>query len=313
MPAEVRRQIFTELLGDRQLHIDHTRFRHRYYDTTDCFGHRKRRKGPGLWKHSVCDSQWQGVEEYSKPFNDEELERNSGNPDDIQEGIVANQILTHDNCYAHRQESKGDWEAEYYRCGSLSPYLGAPEPPPEQLDLRILRACKKVYNECTQVLWASNLLYFDHPKVFAHFVKERTAAQKAIPMNLYLIMDQGFPGQWRKLLTPKFVLSLKGLREIHIVAVAHFAKSYVPKLLESDLLLSAHLSPVTVFRLLSVNRAYIRAIHNWEATQDSWTKTDRRCIEGRLEKIISSKGDAKASKQQTIARSYKLPDEAFQL
>lgn len=260
----------------------------------------------GEWKHTVCDTDWQGVDEYHQPYDmDEPIDPN--NPDSIGEGIAVNPMIDHNYCLPHQQLLTNDREAHHYRGGS------SPTPPPEQLDLRILRSCRQLYNECSEILWASNLFYFDHPEIFACFVNRCTPAQKASIRKLYLTVDRRYPGQWREVLKVDFAQSLQGLRELHFCAAANFVKSLLPSLMESDSLLSAHMSPITVFRLLPLSHAHVRLLHNWSATEETWTRTDRRSVEGRLEKLLLEGATAEACQEQTEARELKLPEGAFRL
>ena len=291
MPTEIRRQIFTELLGNRQLHIDHTGYPQWEED--------KKGKPRGDWKHTVCDIPWQGVEEYYKIHDEDGYEPECG------ENTILDRFQCHESCHAHGRRFR-----DYY--GMNPPHT--PSGDWEHLDLRALRSCRQIYDECNQILWASNVLYFEDPLMFARFIRERTVASKTPISRLYLIMGQTEVEAWRKILTPTFVRSLAGLRDLHLAAAARFPRSRVPSLIESSTLLSAHMNFISVFSILHLSHVHVRLLHNWAATSESWTKIDRRRMEDRLQKLLLAGGTPTSYYQQVKARrDSKTMKDAFRL
>ena len=90
---------------------------------------------------------------------------------------------------------------------------------PEQLDLRVLRGCRHMYNETNRILWSTNTLSFSDGNVFRNSIMTRTAAQKRLIKSLRRDMcftRLDLDPDWSSALTMAIVRSLKGLRHLRL-------------------------------------------------------------------------------------------------
>lgn len=85
------------------------------------------------------------------------------------------------------------------------------------LDIRVLRTCRQVYNECNDVLWTTNIFAFETPKPYSRFLNTLNRTQKVLLGCLYFdISMRSFPA--KPAVPTNTLSSLEGLRKLYITA-----------------------------------------------------------------------------------------------
>ena len=177
-----------------------------------------------------------------------------------------------------------------------------------EMHLPLLRVCRQMYTEASQVLWETNVFSFNDVASFKHFMSSRTAYQKRSIKNLRLVMDWTLlkaADSWNKALSMSLVKSLQGLRALwlHINAAMFdqdFENPGIP-----DLRLSASWGfmngiknlatlPLTKARVYLLNkdlRASGRAVRRYEG--GPWTKQRKRLFARALQAKLLYVGNSK--------------------
>lgn len=153
------------------------------------------------------------------------------------------------------------------------------------MHLCILRSCRQVYREASQVMWGSNIFSFSDAASFEYFMDSRTADQKTSMRKLRLIMDNYL--FWQSALSTERVGSLQGLHELwlsfnHRLSAEELGEYGMLSLRQ----VFATCSYVEVFKelaLLPLVRVEVVLVSKdlrplWsgnESLQQAWTKRDR--------------------------------------
>ena len=169
----------------------------------------------------------------------------------------------------------------------------------EQLDLRVLRSCRQLYNECSHILWTTNTFHIGNPWTFLQFVEKRADAHKLAIRKLYLDMGQHNDFHWRNDRITSIIQSLQGLRYLYVVLSATFNRLFFNSpwiLAEGDKLLHDFMEHVSSFQTLPLEKAaiVIKDIESWRRNQSPntwppWTTEERRRIAERVEHMLLDK------------------------
>lgn len=189
-PLEVRNRIYRHLLGDRVIHIHPTLAQWEVFEDleTPCLPcyycdeeYDEHTSQP--WYHSVCKYPETIVDEYTAFHAD---------PPTLPE------------TYASHLECS--------TCVNEPSNL-------ESLDLRILRSCRQLYDECNQILWTTNTFAFSAESTLNKFMITRSPLQKKLLRTIYIRNDEYRNAfGWNNEHPPsmKIVKSFTGLRTVHI-------------------------------------------------------------------------------------------------
>ena len=86
------------------------------------------------------------------------------------------------------------------------------------LDLRILGACRQLYEEANVILWTTNTFSFEDGPSLQEFIQglHTTQRNKLTRMHIDLEWDSTSSKQWREALLPSLVSKLNALQTLHI-------------------------------------------------------------------------------------------------
>lgn len=196
LPPEVRNKIYSELLGDRLIHLRYLYDDDLSYETNDSL-HAAMTRVNGesrgsAWRHLVCQT-------------------------DCPEDKEDEKLIS----YHFVRDGEVIWIRAHQRCNSGLDYYYDPDfmyYDHETIPLRILRTCRQMYTEANQILWSTNTFSFSDPATFKHFVGTRSLMQKRTLKKLRLEMDWDMAEHrdWNSVLNIAVVRSLQGLRQLRL-------------------------------------------------------------------------------------------------
>lgn len=180
--------------------------------------------------------------------SDESSEKSDDDPSKASEGSLDNKggktyqsghyICSYDyfEDYDHYMDGKEittsfEPHHEYLEPDDGSGYTDRP-----QLDLRVLRTCRQLYDECNQVLWTTNRFAFQYADSFWMFVDARTAAQKSRMRKVQIQMDDYVQASadWHTILAPDLIQSLQGLKDLYFTFNWPADENFSPMILEEQ-------------------------------------------------------------------------------
>ena len=194
LPQEIRDKIYSELLGDRLIHLKYEFIADVSFEKDDdLYAAMHRESGEECsrtWRHVVCEC-------------------------DCPE-IKSDRKTTYPNLDGGEEEVS--WDRSHGRCDrSLddSIYLDH-----ETLSLQILRSCRQTYNDANRILWSTNTFSFNDGMTFERFVGTRSLIQKHMLKSLrfHIRVDWEIDEhkEWNTALKIATVRSLQGLRQLRL-------------------------------------------------------------------------------------------------
>lgn len=272
LPLEIRNKIWSEVLGDRLIHLQY------YYDDDVSFETNEELHG-GLhwsdelkktygsaWRHVVCEEDC--------PENQEDQKRTA------YDGEILS-IRSHQICHSnlHYEPIEPDKIYEELSCFGR-----------EMVRLSVLRSCRQIYVEANNILWTTNTFSFADATTLKRFMMTRTINQKHSIKSIRLQMEFGFYGykEWNTALSMPLVRSLSGLRRLRLciehemkVGSYAFAKShnFLFATIYCEGLHKVSTLPLTEVEIVVTNPKYI-------PEHDLWTKADREDFAEGLRKIL---------------------------
>ena len=202
LPGELRRQIYREVLGDRFIHLKYLphkivpiwlRHGNRIWNDFQFPTKSPRASDDGYcWIQYVCNK--------GGPKSAGELE------------------------YCGMQEHTGrfvQYMADAYPGASTwPPRIEALKPRRDEvydreMHLPLLRVCRQMYNEASQVLWTMNTFSFNSAITCQRFLDGRRISQTAALRSLHLVVDIDISStQWYEALCNSWIPSMKGLVDL---------------------------------------------------------------------------------------------------
>ena len=176
-----------------------------------------------------------------------------------------------------------------------------------EMPLPILRVCRQMYTEASQVLWETNIFSFNDVASFQQFMSSRTAHQKRSIRRLRLVMDWILltaAVSWNNALSMSLVDSLRGLRVLWLhINTAMFDKDFensgIPDLRSSAAwgftngIKKLATLPLTYAQVYVFNkdlRPHGRRVRRYEG--EPWTEQRKRLFAGVLvAKLLSVEND----------------------
>lgn len=271
LPLEIRNKIWSDVLGDRLIHLrylyDHTVD----FATSDSFYANSRWSSTlgttygSVWRHLVCEEDC--------PENQEDRNWTTSY------GFLS--IRPHFAC-----EVDLDYEPiepntiykEWYCCGH------------EMMRLSVLRSCRQIYVEANKILWTTNTFSFADPTTFKRFIVTRNINQKRSIKSLRLQMewDTSDGKEWNQALNMALVKSVTGLRRLRL-RIDHKLDATRYEWIKSNNLLytitcceglqKVSTLPLTEVEVVVKNPQFI-------SEDDLWTKVDREDFAEGLRKIL---------------------------
>lgn len=166
-----------------------------------------------------------------------------------------------------------------------------PQTEPPKLDLRVLRTCRQLYNECNSILWTTNTFEFDNASIFADFMAGRSPGQKSLFRRLQLSIEEHL---WDSTLSTTLTQSLSGLRELYLTFDYARNKHFVRSVSNNEI--STHDIPLFMFRTLPLARVHVIIPgefggHSPPESGFACSTEDRRKVARHVEKLLlGSKG-----------------------
>ncbi|KAL8951244.1 MAG: hypothetical protein Q9222_002772 [Ikaeria aurantiellina] len=196
LPTELRMRIWTEVLGERLVHLKY-KCMDEEMDSRDhdinyifCFG-----RSP--WRNLVCE-------------------------DDGPEDAPKRKYTPNPRYYCAIPGAKDLWVYPHHDCKLDHEDVGGSTSPEyrdyEALSLTILRVSRQMYTEANPILWTTNTFAFPDSLTLQRFMMTRTIHQKRLIRNLRLQMvwDSCRVKFWSKALSMPLVKSLTGLRTLRL-------------------------------------------------------------------------------------------------
>lgn len=168
-----------------------------------------------------------------------------------------------------------------------------------QLDLKVLRACRQLYNECSFILWTANTFSFDDSQIFGGFMSARVPWQTKTLRRLNSKIDNTHregPAAWHKVLNMKLVRSLQGLRELNLDCAYTRGRPFVDWFLQGTI--NTYNVSILRFRVLHLARATVILNDNhmthWVSRITGgqnrykllWTTEDQRKVAKHAESVL---------------------------
>ena len=194
-----------------------------------------------------------------------------------------------------------------------------------RLDLSILQVCRQTHEEATKVLYASNTFSFWEPTMFAKFVSARDLVQKQAITRLHLSIswnhgeslgwDMRGVREWNRALEKKTVVSLKGLRVVHM-QIDHCIKDHDWPFLKEHLEGSGFANGVMNLQVLPLEDVTVVVEYSLQDGKHGdgpglpWKLRDRHELSGQMTKILLDAGGA--TKYQERMRNMKEKKKAWE-
>ena len=272
LPLEIRNRIWSEVLGDRLIHLWYLYDDEVSFETNEelhsglHWSSELKTTYGSAWRHVVCEKDC--------PENQEDEKRTTSDGETY--SITSHQICEMNLHYEPIKPNK-IYKESYYDGR-------------EMMRLSVLRSCRQIYVEANIILWTTNTFSFADATTLKRFMMTRTIHQKRSIESIRLQMEFNSYGykEWNTALNMPLVRSLYGLRRLRLriehemdartyeYAKSHnllFTTSYCEGLQKVSTL------PLTQVEIVARNPLYI-------PEHDLWTKADREDFAEGLRKIL---------------------------
>lgn len=272
LPLEIRNKIWSEVLGERLIHLQY------FYDDEVSFEtnedlHRGLNWSSELettygsaWRHVVCEKDC--------PENQEDEERTTAKGENY--SLRPHQYCEFDLNY---EPIKPNEIYEEWSCFDR-----------DMMRLSVLRSCRQISVEANNILWTTNTFSFADATTLKRFMMTRTINQKRSIKSVRLQMELESYGykEWNSVLNMALVRSLSGLRRLR-VRIEHpmDAKRYDYAKSNNILYSSTYCEGLQKVSTLSLTEVEI-AVRNpqYMPKHDRWTKANREDFAEGLRKIL---------------------------
>lgn len=180
--------------------------------------------------------------------------------------------------------------------------------------MELLRSCRQIYCEATEVLWSTNTFSFRSCYDLKMFMDDRTSIQKTRIKSLRLDMDfhNGPPDAWNAGVPMPIIRSLVGLRNLHIFIGA--SRPISPRSAALTNLYASYirlcLSEVAKFRILPIQSATVVITRPTHPHITDWPHEERvKTAEALRQKILDPKGPEKYEEEQLFLNKLKQDKE----
>lgn len=279
LPLEIRNKIWTEVLGDRLVHIDY----YAYDSDSDGISNfnKDRPCHESEWRHVVCqDDRPEG----SPP------QRITTKGDDSE---FVYWKTTHDECdTAYSRDSFIDFNRQIYDPHNPDTIDCRFSSGHDTMRLTIMRSSRQIYVEANQVLWTTNTFSFTDPMAFKRFMSTRNVHQKRMLRNLRLEFEWSLPDSskaWNSALIMPIVRSLSGLRNLRLFMSYDMGEALYTSVSNAygwpvGSTLCEGLEKLSILPLQSVETAMISP--KWSSTVGGWTEAQKKAAAGRIRNLL---------------------------
>lgn len=272
LPLEIRNKIWTEVLGDRLIHLDYF-----YDDDFDFEDNESLHRG---WKYSEALGKYYGSAWRHVVCEDDGPENRPIEKRIIDEGEEYEQTVSfrpHQFCDTDYEEPNPAYPVKFYDH--------------ETMRLTVLRSCRQIYVEANQILWTTNTFSFGYEAAFQRFMMTRNIHQKRLIRNLRMHMDfeLGSRQGWNSSLNMSVVRSLSGLQTLRLYIVHNlptdFYHSYFSR--NNSLFIRSFYEGLYRLSTLPLNSAEI-ALRNahYRNSEEHWTQSQRDDVAGHLQRML---------------------------
>lgn len=247
LPSEVRERILLNLIGDNLIHIKYLS----YDDLAKAKGlswddlnkaDPKLAKG-GAFRHAICVAAQSEQDVYDETVLGNAMVPEDGSPD----YFVASCLKLHEGCKMSEGGSKRLLPEDYRAL---------------TLDLKVLGACRQLYEEANHLLWASNTYSFDDATSLNRFLASLNPAQKRNMSGMHISakLDHWGWGRWDQAwsvaLKMPYINMLRGLQNLHLCFEQCYASVRVPRTFATSYVLcketlDEHIKPFLRLRALN--------------------------------------------------------------
>lgn len=301
LPLEIRHKIWTEVLGNRLVHVkycnDFELSLEAYEDLHDEseWSHKPKKKYGSAWRHLVCKEDCPRNHEGSKLTTQEEEE-----DDDWP--------LPRPPC---------EWSLDYNPTEPSTIYEEGDCDGHEMMHLGVLRSCRQIYTEANRVLWTTNTFSFADPATFKRFMMTRNIHQKRFIRSLHLKMHLDLScaiKDWNSFLNMSLVKSLCGLRQLALhITFGMSATSYERAKSDHYLYPAIYCESVQRISTLALTEVDV-FVENPEYNSSDllWTKSDRKEFAEHLRDILlNPKGAEVYAEDQLKQKEADRKDKEF--
>lgn len=306
LPSEVREKILLNLIGDNLIHIKHLS----YDDLAKAKGlswddlnkaDPKLAKG-GAFRHAICVAAQSEEDIY-----DETILGNAMVPEDESpDYFVASCTKLHEGCKMIEGGSKRLLPEDY---GALT------------LDLRVLGACRQLYEEANHLLWATNTFSFDDAISLNRFLASLNPAQKRnlSGMHISAKLDHWGWGRWDQAwsvaLKLPYINMLRGVQNLHLCFEQCYASVRVPQTFATSYKLckktiDEHIKPFLRLRALNPKNITVvlcdnlGALDQEDQTLFRWDRTTKNGYAGDIRvQLLAPNGAELVSKDANITNT----------
>ncbi|KAL8699669.1 MAG: hypothetical protein Q9201_005876 [Fulgogasparrea decipioides] len=195
LPAELRKKIFTYVIGDQLIHI-------RGY---------KRWDRPFL-QHAICTADTSEAMAYEESIIGYSQIPKGEDP----AYYVENFGSRHEACMPRSEEA-------YYHNSFKYSRKDRPKEKIPTMDLSLLSVSRQAYEEANQILWTTNTFCIDSPSAFKGFVTSLNFAQKNKMAKLHIAMrlanqseNHTVRDKWDKAINDRLIQKLRGLKSLDV-------------------------------------------------------------------------------------------------
>lgn len=272
LPLEIRNKIWSEVLGDRLVHLrylyddDHDFETNEELHVSIHWSYELQARYGSAWRHLVCE------EDCPENKEEEKLTTSDGEVFSTRPHRLCESNLNYDPIKPNM--IYGDRYCEFH----------------EMMRLSVLRSCRQIYVEANQILWTTNTFSFTDGTALKRFMMTRTINQKRLIKSLRLQMewDMYTAKEWNSALNMALVRSLSGLRRLRLrIDQRMEARTYECARRNNFLytsLLCESLQKISTLPLTEVE-VVVKNPQYW-SEDGLWTKADREEFAEVLRKLL---------------------------
>lgn len=190
LPGELREKIFSLVVGHQFIHLIYIPAR-------------------GIYRHTICTATVSEDEAYEEFMTGTRIPS-----DDSADYHSVTFRQRHKHCKSWDRENERFYDEEQRRLFRLTT---AEERRKPMLDLRILGACRQMYEEANLLLWTTNTFSFESSTLLKMFIGglHSTQVKKLTRMHIDFAWNLDSADEWNRLLRPSFLSKLNSLRTLH--------------------------------------------------------------------------------------------------
>jgi len=306
LPSEVREKILLHLIGDNLIHVKHLNYddlaKAKGISWDNLFKADPKIAKEGAFRHAICVAAQSEQDVYDETVSGNAMVPEDESPD----YFVASCMRLHEGCSMSEGGSKRLLPEEYEAL---------------TLDLRVLGACRQLYEEANHLLWATNTFSFDDANSLNRFLGSLNPAQKRNMSGMHISakLDHWGSGRWDQAwsvaLKMPYINMLRGVQNLHLCFEQCYASVRVPQTFAASYKLCKtslddHIKPFLRLRALDVKNITVvlcdnigildqedQALFRWDRTAKNQYASDIRV------QLLATNGAELVSKDAELANT----------